>query len=51
VGEGRVIAGQHGDLFTFLLETLQSGQGDGWHEKFLIQALWKLLRVTRVILR
>jgi hypothetical protein len=35
----------------FLLETLQCGQGDGWHEKFLIQALWKLLRVTRVILR
>ncbi len=51
VGEGRVVAGQHGDFFTFLLQTLQGGQGDGWHEKFLIQALWKLLRVTRVILR
>jgi hypothetical protein len=33
VGEGRVIAGQHGDLFTCLLEALERGQGDGWHEK------------------
>ncbi len=37
VGESCVIAGQHGDFLTFLLETLQRGQGNSWHEKVLIR--------------
>jgi hypothetical protein len=39
VGEGRVVAGEHGDLFTFLLQAQQGRNGDIWHEKVLIQAL------------
>ncbi len=33
MGEGGVIAGQHGDLFTVLLEALQGGQGNVRHFK------------------
>ncbi len=33
VGKGGVVAGQHGDFLTFLLEALQGGQSDVWHER------------------
>ncbi|MNR51027.1 hypothetical protein D3C85_1706370 [compost metagenome] len=51
LGEGRVVAGQHGYFLTLGLEALQGGQGYIWHEKeSSIRRCEKRLRTTRVFI-